>query len=74
MKNLTWREKLLKMAQIDVLYMINNNAEKFDDDDVLSYPCCRELITGNRQDCPNVQETGIKTCKECLERLLGEEV
>lgn len=74
MKNLTWREKLLKMAQIDVLYAIHNNLEKFEDDDVLSYPCCREIITGERCDCPDESDKSTDGCKRCLERLLGEDV
>ena len=74
MKNLTWREKLLKMAQIDILYMINDNVERLSDDNMLSYPCCRELITGNRCDCPDESDGSIEGCKRCLERLLGEGV
>lgn len=74
MKNLTWREKLLKMAQIDILYMINDNIERLSDDNVLSYPCCRELITGNRCDCPDESDGSVEGCKKCLERLLGEVV
>lgn len=74
MKDITWREKLLKMAQIDILYMINDNIEKFSDDNVLSYPCCREIITGKRYDCPDDSDNSIDGCKRCLERLLGEVV
>jgi len=56
-----WRDKLNKMAMIDILYMLSDNATN-------GTTCMRDIITGiYANECEG-------DCHKCLERLLNEEV
>lgn len=58
-----WREKLNKMAMIDILFMLSDNVKER-----TVGGCPRELLTGLYfNDCE-------LDCHKCLESLLNEEV
>ena len=69
-----WREKLHNMALIDLLYLMNDNLSNIQTD--LNYDeylgvCAYKAITGI-DNCKYM--AGESACKECLIRLLNEEV
>lgn len=67
-----WREKLHNMALIDLLYLIDDNCREITVDPYNEWDrvCARKIIVGDK-DCD--YSSGI-TCKECLIKLLNEEV
>lgn len=67
-----WREKLHNMALIDLLYLIDDNCRKvmIDPYDEWDRVCARKIIVGNK-DCDDLSDI---SCKECLMKLLNEEV
>lgn len=63
-----WREKLNKMAMIDILYMLSDNSIKMHGHlFMFNGVCIKELFVGDVGPCDF-------ECHKCLERFLNEEV